>query len=501
MDNQKHIQLNPKIVAFGLYFFALFLIVGKLFFETQFDAGTYTLKKFLLGTEENIETLRIGLPDQATTLNPFANDSAVRARLLNVYEGLTRIDRDLKLEPGLAISYGALDDVTWEFRLRPEIYFHDGGRVTVDDVIFSLDSARKSSSGVKDLLGTVDVIQKGGSDTLYIKTSEPDPLLPSKLAFIFIVSQNANAGTGPYEIKKNENGILELQRFEKYWGERPAYKNVVLKTIYKKDGKIAALKNNDVDILANLPADLGSDFSFKDFKLQKQPSLEVNFLMFNFNGIFASQKLRQAVKSALDTGELMRLAQGFAVPATQFVANGIFGYDPEIKEKEIIANEKLTGIKLKLDLPRGLESFGKALEKQLEAVGLDSDTKFLNPSALAKKIESGNSADIYFFGWSTELGDAFDFLTSVAHSREGEFGAFNGSNYSNPKTDELIESAQKTMKSSERLNYLRSAMKRITEEDIIGIPLFSPEILYAVSKDVEWKPRVDGYVLAQDVKM
>ncbi len=57
------------------------------------------------------------------------------------------------------------------------------------------------------------------------------------------------------------------------------------------------------------------------------------------------------------------------------------------------------------------------------------------------------------------------------------------------------------MKSSERLNYLRSAMKRITEEDIIGIPLFSPEILYAVSKDVEWKPRVDGYVLAQDVKM
>ena len=53
--------------------------------------------------------------------------------------------------------------------------------------------------------------------------------------------------------------------------------------------------------------------------------------MFNFNGIFAAQKLRQAAKSALDTGELMKLAQGFAVPATQFVANGIFGFNPEIK--------------------------------------------------------------------------------------------------------------------------------------------------------------------------
>lgn len=501
MDNQKHIQFRPKIVAFGLYFLVLFLIVGKLFFETQFDAGTSALQKLLFGVRENAETLRIGLPEQVVTLDPFSNDSAVRARLLNVYEGLTRVDRDLKLEPALAISYGALDDVTWEFRLRPEIYFHDGGKVEVDDVIFSLDSARKSSSGVKDLLATIDVIQKGESDMFYIKTNSADPLLPSKLAFVFVVSKGSGAGTGPYEIQKNENGILGLQRFEKYWGEKPPYKNVVLKTISKKDGKISALENSDVDILVNLPADLGSGFSFENFKLQRQPSLEVNFLMFNFNGIFASQKLRQAVKSALNTGELMRLAQGFAVPATQFVANGIFGYDPEIKEQKIVANEKLAGIKLKLDLPRGLESFGRAFKKQLEAIGLNVDVEFLSSNALAKKIESENSADIYFFGWSTELGDAFDFLTSVAHSRKGEFGAFNGSNYADAKTDKLIELSQKTFASSERLNYLRSAMKRITEEDIIGVPLFSPEILYAVSKDVEWKPRVDGYVLAQDVKM
>jgi len=466
------------------------------------------LKQFLFGTKENVETLRIGLPDQADTLNPFANDSASRARLLNVYEGLTRIDRDLKIEPGLAISYGALDNVMWEFRLRPEVYFHDGGRVTVDDVIFSLDSARKSSSGVKDLLSTVDVIQKGGDDMFYIKTREPDPLLPSKLAFVFVVSKTAGVGTGSYEIKKNENGILELQRFEKYWGERPSYKNVVLKTISKKDEKIASLEKRDIDILAQLPADMGSGFSFKDFELQKQPSLEVNFLVFNFNGVLKDREIRSAVKMALDKQKLISLAQGFAESATQFVANGIFGYDPEIKEVKNAdlparqaGTEKLAGIKLKLDLPRGLESFGKALEKQLAAVGVDSDIEFLAPSPLAKKIQSGDSADIYFFGWSTELGDAFDFLTSVAHSKVGEFGAFNGSNYSNPETDKLIESAQKTMKSSERLNYLRSAMRLITEEDIIGVPLFSPEILYAVSKDVKWKPRVDGYVLAQDVKM
>lgn len=505
---QKHIQLGLKIVAFSLYFLALFLIVGKLFFETQFDAGTYALKKLLFGREEQALTLQIGLSEPAKNLDPFSNNSASLSRLLNIYEGLTRIDSDLKLEPSLAISFGSLDDLTWEFKLRPEVYFHDGGRVTVDDVIFSLDLASKSSSGVKDLLSTVDVIQKGGSDMFYIKTSEADPLLPSKLAFIFIVSKASGSSTGQYEIIKNENGVLELKRFEKYWGDVPFYQNVILKTIFKKDEKLKALDRGEVDILANLPADIGSGFSFRGFELKAQPSLEVNFLMFNFNGKFENRAGREAVNLALDKRKLMSLAHGFAVPATQFVANGIFGYEPMIKgilydpvkAKEIIEAENLSGMKLTLDLPKGLEVFGKAVKKQLEEIGLKLDVNFLAPDKLSEKILSGKS-EFFFFGWKTELGDAFDFLTSVVHSKLGGFGEFNGGNYFNPQVDEWIELSQKTLDNDERLRYLRSAMKRITEEDIIGIPLFSPEVLYAVSKNVKWKPRVDGYVLAQEVKM
>ena len=44
-------------------------------------------------------------------------------------------------------------------------------------------------------------------------------------------------------------------------------------------------------------------------------------------------------------------------------------------------------------------------------------------------------------------------------------------------------------------------MNKITNEDVIGIPIFSPEVLYAVSTGVKWKPRVDGYVLAQEVEL
>ena len=89
--------------------------------------------------------------------------------------------------------------------------------------------------------------------------------------------------------------------------------------------------------------------------------------MFNFDGIFASQKLRQAVKSALNTNELMRLAQGFAVPVTQFVANGIFGFDPSIKA-DIRPLPEQQSVKVSLDLPLGLKSFGEGIKKQLASV-------------------------------------------------------------------------------------------------------------------------------------
>lgn len=501
MVNQKHIQFGLKFVAFSLYFLALFLIVGKLFFETQFDAGTYVIKKVLFGTENQTQTLRIGFAEPAFNLDPFSNDSALRSRLMHIYEGLTNIDADLRVVPGLAISFGALDDATWEFRLRPEVYFHNGKKMAAEDVIFSLNKARKNDSGVKDLLSTVSEIKAFGENILYIKTREIDPLLPSKLAFIFIVSEESK-GTGPYEIEKNENGILQLRHFEKYWGEKPKYSNVILKTVVKKDEKLKVLAEGSVDILANLPADIGSSFSFKNFRLEHQPSLEVNFLMFNFNGIFAKRAAREAVNLALDKRKLMSLAHGFAVSANQFVANGIFGFNPEITNSvyDPVKAKKIIEAEFDIDLPRGLEAFGKSLVKQLEEVGLKSNVNFLTSDKLSEKILSGKS-DFFFFGWKTELGDAFDFLTSVAHSKTGEFGAFNGSNYSNPETDNLIELSQKTLNSDERLRYLRSAMQKIVEEDIIGIPLFSPEVLYAVSKNVKWKPRVDGYVLAQEVKM
>lgn len=504
-----------KILLVSFYLLFLSIISWKLFFERSFDTAFQALWKAFRPASS--KTLIIGLSEPLVSLDPLANDTASRARLLHMYEGLVRVGKGLQIEPALALSYGLLDDFTWEFHLRPDVFFHDGSKLTLDDVIFSLQQGKNNpASGVKDLAATISKIEKKDEQTLQITTQKPDPLLLQKLSSFLIFSKNAfskpHLGTGPYALLKNEKNVLSLQRFEKYWGSdrknRTALK-VQLQTFVSSEEKILALKNHTVDLLLNVPPERAKNFQFSGFKLMSIPSLEVNFLMFHFEKTFRSRTLRQAVSLALDTRELASAAQGFAQPATQFVGKGIFGFDPNIslKTPDIKRAEELvkdvsnfSRVKAVLDLPEGLEAFGAEVKKQLQRIGIDVVPQFFPIAELSKKIIQRNS-EFFFFGWKADLGDSADFLTAVAHSPGSAFGHFNGGNYRNSEVDRLIELAGETVLLERRLQKLRAAMRKITLEDIIGIPLFSPEVLFAVSEKVSWQPRVDGYMLAQEVKI
>lgn len=485
-----------KIALFTIYFLLLTGITSKLFFEKQFDEAWFSIFSRDNFNEAN---LTIGFSEPFISLSPLAFDNGSRQRTSHIYEALVSVDPDLQIKPGLAISYGVIDDLTWEFRLRPGIFFHNGKPLTLDDVLFSLQN---SISGVKE-------IKEVNHEVFQIITNSPDPLLLSKLALVFIYpkdnSLNIPIGTGPYMFIKNENGDVVLKRSEKYWGDKAVFENVVLKTFKSKEEKVSALKDGTVDIVASVPVEHGRDFKYSKFELATLPSLEVNFLMFNFNGIFKNRALREAVSYVLKIDELAKLTRGFAAPVPQFVGNGIFGFDPQIKLKEydLEKAKRLVGetkIKTTLDLPLGLEVFGKKVKEQLEKAGFDVILRFSSLTRLSKKIVQGES-EFFFFGWKSDLGDSADFLINVVHSREGNFGAFNGANYSNKEVDDLIELSQKTVESAKRLGLLRQVMRKITLEDIIGVPLFSPEILYGVSKRIKWNPRVDGLILAREVKM
>jgi ABC-type transport system substrate-binding protein len=106
---------------------------------------------------------------------------------------------------------------------------------------------------------------------------------------------------------------------------------------------------------------------------------------------------------------------------------------------------------------------------------------------------------MYFLGWKCELGDAGDFFNNIIHSRSGtDLGQFNGNNYGSDEADNLIEKSAINIDSKSRLKQLQQIMTIVTE-DVVGVPLFESDTIFAYQKGIEFEPRVDGYMHADEI--
>src|SRR5947199_10858286 len=94
-----------------------------------------TLLAALASTAHAQVQITISQPAEATTMDPGRSTQVLTVNyFFNLYDTLTRWDAALKLHPGLATSWKAINDTTWEVRLRPDVKFHDGSPLTAEDV-------------------------------------------------------------------------------------------------------------------------------------------------------------------------------------------------------------------------------------------------------------------------------------------------------------------------------------------------------------------------------
>src|SRR5688572_3463883 len=97
--------------------------------------------------------LAIGLGADVTSMDPHAVNLLPNNNIAeHVYDKLVHGDTRQRLIPGLAESWRTIDDLTWEFRLRKGVKFHDGSDFTAADVVFSLDRP-KFLAGVPGIVG------------------------------------------------------------------------------------------------------------------------------------------------------------------------------------------------------------------------------------------------------------------------------------------------------------------------------------------------------------
>lgn len=503
----------------------------NLFFGVDYMKAFSDLKNYFNEVSpwnNQVENLVIVEPDQMVSYEPTVFDLFTRQRLNNIYEPLVTTDSDLNIKGGLAVSWGLIDDKTWEFTLRSGVKFHDGVSLQVEDVVSSIERAKSlEGSQLKDLLSTVKEVKKIDEKTFKITTGSPDPLLLQRLSTVYIVPANFDVGnpvgTGPYKAGKSscnaeQSCVTELDKFDSfddYWGGRPKFKKVEFVAVADPVQRFSILTSGKADILDYVPYDLVEKVSQEKFDVLSVPNLEVQFLLFNFESkLFSNLEVRKASKGAIDQYDFASKIGSFAHGVNQFVSSGVFGYNTEISEsilgsdnetlsqrKELISNAakiiedtKLKDSKVSILLPYGLDVLGNYLVESLKNIGLETVVQYVKPEYYQNTVQDVKP-DIYFMAFKSDLGDSSDFLESVALSS----GQYNFSHYSNKNVDDLIKKQEVTMDEEKRLSYLKDAMKIVVDDDVIGVPLIEYDRIFAMKKEFAWSQRIDGFIYLKDL--
>jgi len=459
--------------------------------------GAYYYRDLIL--PGNADTLTIVTNTEATDISPYGLNLNNATRIRNIYEGLVTFDSNLKVVPALAISWGNLDDTSWEFRLREGVMFHDGTEMTAQDVVDSFEKAKETSSTqIINYISTIKEVSIGSGNRIVVTTYEPDPLLLSKLTKIFIYKKG-DIGTGPYMLDEWVRGeYLNLRAFPEYWGQLPSYPEVRYEVMKSRAERQEAFTKGEIDILVGLTEEQAMDLP--EHQVVTNYGLEVNFLMFQLDDpIFEDRSIREAVQTLINPDKIEEIGNHFVRSSNQFIAQGVFGYNqniPDLVYNPADEARDLFGKRLqpiKLDYLASYGTLVQYLKNKLRQAGFSVKETAVDPNILLEKI-GRNESQFFLVGWRAEDGDAGAFYDSFIHSD----GSYNNGRYENDEVDELIEESRTEMDPQKRLTMLQEINASISE-DLIGIPLFETSRIYGVGEGVVWRPRVDGEVLAIEV--
>lgn len=516
------------------------LFAGAAFVALAGAAGAVDL------AEEN--TLTVGLASEATSIDPHFHNLTPNSQIgKQIFDNLINQGSRQELLPGLATQWGPINDLTWEFKLREGVTFHDGSPFNADDVVCSFERVPNvpNSPSSFELYTKGKTVEKIDDYTIHISTEEPYPLMANDVSTISIISDEkgcgasteefndgtAAFGTGPWKFVEYVPGDrIVLEANKDYWGGAPAFDRVVLKPIKSGPARVAALLAGDVDMINDVPTtDLARLRENPDLTISQGPSNRVIYLHMDqfredsphitakdgsdIKNPLLDQRVRLAISKAIHREAIRdRVMEGQSVPAGQLLPEGFFGvspnlspleYDPE-GAKELLAEAGVPdGFKITMHGPndryindaRNLE----AIAQMMNRIGIEASVETLPRSVFFSRASRGGPDETPEFslilaGWGAGSGEASSPLRSLI--RTG--GASNRGRHSNAEIDAVIDEALKTVDDAKRQDLLAKATEMAIEEVAI-IPVHYQVNAWAMKKGLDFEPRTDEWTLTQYV--
>ncbi len=390
--------------------------------------------------------MQFGLDAKVAGLDQHTSTAgSTRDVSINIYEPL--ITRDADFKPMLALAQSvdvSPDQKVFTFKLRQGVTFHNGKKMTSDDVLASFERYKRVGAS-RYILDLADHWEAPDPDTFVITLKQPQPIYLEMLSYftvpmVIIPKENASAppqqlppvGTGPYQVAEYvPDSHVKLRRFDGYQPDTRytdasgfgGYKVACLDTITERmftetAARTAALETGEIQGMASVPTAsqkrLGDNKAIKLLRLDNYvvPTTYPN-LSFPPTD---NPKVRQAILASLDMNEIMDAASDGDYklnPSVQFPGTPYFTdaghefYDQHniAKAKQLLAEAGYKNEKVILLTTREIPyiyNTALVMSQQMKAAGINAELLVLDwPTALQKSVSDATGWNFFFTGWVT----------------------------------------------------------------------------------------------------
>ena len=503
-------------------------LAGVLLLATLLGYSTYNLATVLVPDEGGV--FREGVAGNPRYLNPLLCDATdIDLDLCHLlYRGLTRIDKNGRVVPELAVDWTVENGTVYTFYMKPDQFWHDGTRVTADDVIFTINVLKDPAVfSLPDLTSLWRAVEVEKIDDLTVRFTLSQPFTPfldyTAIGLLpehiwrdvpaeELATKPLNAtpiGNGPLRVVTTAADHIRLEPSPYYRGDRPYLSALELRFYPDHASLFTAFINGEIDGISHvLPQDLAVATERDDLTLFSTVQSEYLTILFNLKNpdvpFFQEKEVRQALYYGVNREALVNeVANGQGVVAHSLLMPENWAYNPNtvrypydpaqaiqllesagwvdtdgdgIREKE--------GQSLRFLLYSNDDPLRQALIERIAAdwrtIGVDATPTPVTFAGLVADFLNPRRFDVALIGWELS-GDPDPY--PLWHSTQAEGGGQNYSGWANDEADAMMEQARAlTDEAERRARYYR--FQEIFAEEVPAILLYYPVYTYGVNSRV-----------------
>ncbi len=465
-------------------------------------------------------TLKVALSTFPDTLDaPITAERNAHNASRGMFDSLVWINDQGDIEPELAESWEISEDgLEYTFHLRKDVTFHNGEPFNADAVVFSWERYSNPDLPWNERWRMADNVEKVDDYTVKITTTEPKPLLLRTIAISWEIVPpkyfeevgdvefgSHPVGTGPFQLVEWVKGDhITLEANPNYWRESyPRLAQVIFRPIPESATRVAAIQTGEVDIVGRLSSEEAQSLlGAPGVQVIRYPVARVYYIAFNnlTTGVGKPTEdplVRQAMNYAVDVQAIVdALFDGFAKPATGFVASGElgygavepFGYDPD-KAKELLTEAGYpNGFSMDFACPAGaythFEEVCEAIQGYLEAVGIKTNLQIMESGQYWDQEANKELPPLFGDSWSEVSGEAYNRMTGALLGMDASY-----SSWSDDKIISMLNEISITVDTDARKK-LYEDLQVYMKDNPPFIYLYEPMAFEAIRDRVQdYKPR------------